>query len=104
MGAAEADHRETPSHSLAVIIDLEVLNMAKSDPSKQSAFEQVLKLARELAPEEQDRLVEQMKLDWLKREVQIGLDQLANGDWVDGEEFLQELKLRAKQRSKDTQK
>lgn len=52
---------------------------------------QVLKLVNQLSPDEQEQLVEQMKLEWLKREVQVGLDELDRGEYVDGDELLEEL-------------
>lgn len=64
---------------------------------------QVLKLVHQLSPEEQEQLVEQMKLEWLKREVQIGIDELDRGEYVDGEELLEELRISAEDKLKKSQ-
>ena len=64
---------------------------------------QVLKLVHQLSPEEQEQLAEQMKLEWLKREVQKGIDELDRGEFVDGEELLEELRVRAESRLKKSQ-
>ncbi len=63
----------------------------------------VLKLVHLLSPEEQEQLVEQVKLEWLKREVQKGIDQAENGEFVDGEALLNELCVRAESRLKKSQ-
>lgn len=64
---------------------------------------QVLKLVHQLSPEEQEQLAEQMKLEWLKREVQKGIDELDRGEFIDGEELLEELRVRAESRLKKSQ-
>lgn len=64
---------------------------------------QVLQLVHQLSPEEQDQLVEQMKLEWLRREVQKGIDEADRGEVVDGEELLEELRIRAEKRLKESQ-
>lgn len=63
---------------------------------------QVLKLVHQLSLEEQDQLVEQMKLDWLKRQVQVGIDELERGEYVDGEELLEELRINTESKLKKT--
>jgi hypothetical protein len=64
---------------------------------------QVLKLVHQLSPEEQEQLAEQMKLEWLKRAVQIGIDELDRGEYVDGEELLEELRISAESQLKKSQ-
>lgn len=66
--------------------------MSHSDKKENKpTVNQVLKLVNQLSPDEQDQLVEQMKLEWLKREAKIGIDELDRGEYVDGEELLEEL-------------
>ena len=64
---------------------------------------QVLKLVHQLSPEEQDELIERVKLEWLKREVQKGIDEADRGEFVDGEELLEELRIRAEKRLRESQ-
>lgn len=74
-----------------------------SQPKEKPTVNQVLQLVHQLSPEEQDELVEQMKLEWLKREVQKGIDQADRGEVVDGFELLEELRVRAENRLKKSQ-
>ena len=46
--------------------------MAQRKPDPQTTFDQVLKLVADLAPDEQDKLVEEMKLQWLRRALDEG--------------------------------
>jgi hypothetical protein len=56
----------------------------------------VLKLVRQLSPEEQERLAEEIKLQWLRREIQKGADQLDRGQGIPGEQVIAELRERNK--------
>jgi hypothetical protein len=65
--------------------------MTQKEPEKASVKE-ILKLVEQLSPEDQEKLVEDMKLQWLRREVQIGIEQADRGELVDGDVVFAELK------------
>jgi predicted transcriptional regulator len=48
-------------------------------------------MADQLTPDEQEKLVEHMKLQWLRREVQKGIDAADRGELVDGDEAFSQL-------------
>ncbi len=77
-----------------------VIFMAQTKPAKKVPFNQVLKLVDQLLPKEQERLVEQMKLQWLRREVQKGIDQADRGELLDAEVVFAELEKRYQGKSK----
>ncbi len=43
--------------------------MAQRKPEEKATLEQVLKLADQLTPEEQDKLMDELKLQWLRRAI-----------------------------------
>ena len=43
--------------------------MAQRKPEEQNTFDQVLNLVEELTPEAQEQRLEEMKLQWLRREL-----------------------------------
>ncbi len=67
--------------------------MAQPKPEHVSV-EEILKLVDQLSPQEQDQLVEEMKLQWLRREVQRGIDEADRGELIDGDIVFGELKQR----------
>jgi replicative DNA helicase len=70
--------------------------MAQRKPDEQSNFDQVLKLVENLTPEQQDRLVEQIKLQWLRRALAEAEESVAQGRVLTEEEL--EKRLDAKRR------
>lgn len=54
--------------------------MAQRIPEDKTTLEQILKLADQLTVEEQERLVEEMKLRWLRRELGKAADSLDRGE------------------------
>lgn len=54
--------------------------------------EQVLRLVNHLPQKEQEELLRQMKLQELKRELQLGIDELDRGEGVPGEQVFAELR------------
>jgi hypothetical protein len=54
----------------------------------------VLQLVENLAPEEQDELVEHIKLQWLRREVGKAEAELHRGEGIPGDQVLAELRER----------
>ena len=66
--------------------------MAQRKPEKPPTVEEVLQLAARLTPEEQSQVVEELKLQWLRREVDKAEDQLQRGEGIPAEEVLAELR------------
>jgi hypothetical protein len=54
--------------------------MAQRKPEEKTTLDQVLKLADQLTPDEQEQLVEQMKLHWLRRELGKAAESLDRGE------------------------
>jgi hypothetical protein len=52
---------------------------AQRKPDEQYTFDQVLKLVENLAPDAQEQLVEEMKLQWLRRALDEGEKDSAEG-------------------------
>lgn len=65
--------------------------MAQRKPEEKTTLEQVLKLADQLTPDEQEQLVEEMKLQWLRRALDEGEKDSAEGRVVSLEELNQHL-------------
>lgn len=61
--------------------------MAQRKPEEQSTFDQVLKLVENLTPDAQEQLVEEMKLQWLRRAIDEADESLARGESVSLEEL-----------------
>jgi hypothetical protein len=59
--------------------------MALQKPDEKITIDKVLQLALQLTPEEQDQLIDELKIRWLKREIQIGIDQADRGELIDGD-------------------
>ena len=72
--------------------------MAQQEPEQMSVKE-ILKLVDKLSPEEHEQLVEDMKLQWLRREIQIGIDQSDRGELIDGDVVFAELRQRYQSKS-----
>jgi len=68
--------------------------MAQPKPDEKATLDQVLKLVEQLTLEEQEQLVEEMKVQWLRREIQRGIDQADRGEFLDGDEVFARLKQR----------
>lgn len=67
--------------------------MAQPKPERIS-IKEILKLVDQLSLEEHEQLVDEMKLQWLRREVQRGIDQADRGELIDGDVVFAELKQR----------
>lgn len=61
-----------------------------------SKLNRVLKLVDQLSPEEQECLAEEMKLHWLRREIQKGEAELDRGEGIPAEQVIAELRERNK--------
>jgi hypothetical protein len=64
--------------------------MARPKPEKVS-FEEVLRLVDLLSPVEQDRLLEEMKLQWLRRALEEGEESLKRHGGLPAEEVFRQL-------------
>jgi hypothetical protein len=65
--------------------------MAQRKPKEQTTFDQVLKLVHQLTAPEQQRLLEQLKLEDLRREICKGIEASARGEVLSLEELNQRL-------------
>lgn len=65
--------------------------MAQRKPEEKTTLEQVLKLADQLTPDEQEKLVEEMKLQWLRRALDEGEKDSAEGRVISLEQLEQRL-------------
>ena len=72
--------------------------MAKQEPEPITVKE-ILKLVDRLSPEDHEQLVEDMKLQWLRREVKKGIEQADHGELINGDEVFAELKQRYQSKS-----
>lgn len=66
--------------------------MAQRKADDKVTMDQILKLADQLTPADQEELIEEMKLRWLRREIQKGIDEADSGELVDGKEVFAELR------------
>lgn len=71
--------------------------MAQRKPEEQATFDQVLKLVENLTPEAQEQLVEEMKLQWLRRELSKAEESVTQGRVLTEEQL--EARLHAKKRA-----
>ncbi len=74
--------------------------MAQQKPER---IDEILKLVDQLTPEEHDQLVEEMKLQWLRRALDEGEESSRQHGTRPAEEVLTELKLRADERLRQSQ-
>jgi hypothetical protein len=65
--------------------------MAQRKPEEQVTLSQVLKLAHQLTPEEQSKLLAQLKIEELQRDLQVGIDEADRGQLISEEQVLQHL-------------
>lgn len=72
--------------------------MAQRKPEEKTTLDQVLKLADQLTPEEQEQLVEEMKLQWLRRALDEGEESIRQHGTRPAEEVFAELKERYERR------
>lgn len=63
------------------------ISMTQHIPEESTTLDQVIKLADRLTPEEQEQLVEQIKLKWLRRAIDEADESLARGETVSLEEL-----------------
>jgi len=69
--------------------------MSQPKPERLSVKE-LLKLLDQLSPEEQEQLAEEMKLQWLRKELKQGTDELERGEGIPAEKVFTELRERNK--------
>lgn len=66
--------------------------MAQRKPEDKATFEQVLKLAEQLAPAEQEKLVDELKLAWLRRAIAEGEESYRKHGGIPAEEVFDRLR------------
>lgn len=72
--------------------------MAQPKPEDKTTLDQVLKLVDQLTPEEQEQLVEEVKLQWLRRELGKAEESLERGEGIPADQVFAELKERYERR------
>jgi hypothetical protein len=72
--------------------------VAQRKPEEQNIFDQVLKLVENLTPEAQEQLIEEMKLQWLRRELGKSEEQFRRGEGIPAEEAFAQLEERYKKK------
>jgi hypothetical protein len=82
---------------------VEVEDMEQRKSEHEATLEKVLRLVNELGPEDQDKVAKELKLQWLRRELQKAEDQVARGETVPSEDVLAELRQRAEDRLRKSQ-
>lgn len=65
--------------------------MAQRKPEEKVTLNQVLKLVEQLSPEACGLLLGELKLQALRRDIQVGIDEADRGELVSEEELLQHL-------------
>jgi hypothetical protein len=73
----------------------EEIVMSQPKPDRKSVDE-ILRLVDQLSSEEHDNLVEEMKLQWLRRELRKADDELKRGEGLPAEQVIAELRERNK--------
>ena len=68
--------------------------MAQRKPEEQTTFDQVLKLVHQLTAQELQQLLEQLKLEDLRREIRKGIEASERGEVVSLEELNQRLDVK----------
>ncbi len=76
--------------------------MSQAKPDRVSVQE-ILKLVDRLSTEEQDELAEEMKLQWLRRELGKAEESISRGEGIPGEVVLEELRQRSENRLRKSQ-
>jgi hypothetical protein len=56
--------------------------------------EQIMKLVDQLTPGEREQILDQLKMDTLRRAIQIGIEQADQGDVIEGEKVFRQLRER----------
>lgn len=72
-------------------------------PKEKPTVEQVLRLVEELTPEEHEQVLEEMKLQELRRKLAKAEESIARGEGIPAEVALAELRQRAEDRLRKSQ-
>jgi len=72
--------------------------MAQHKPEDDTTLQQVIKLVHQLTPAEQEQVINELKLESLRRETQKAEDELLRGEGIPAEVALAELRQRAEDR------
>lgn len=72
-------------------------------PQEKPTVEQIMKLVDQLMPAEREQILDQLKMDDLRRAIQVGIEQADRDELIDGELVLEELRQRADDRLRKSQ-
>jgi hypothetical protein len=72
--------------------------MPQRKPEEQSAVDQVLRLVNQLSPEEQERVSEELELQWLRRKLGKSEEQLRRAEGIPAEQIFAELEAEYERR------
>jgi len=61
---------------------------------EKQTVEQIMKLVDQLTPGEREQIPDQLKMDNLRRAIQIGIEQADRGELIGGEEAFRQLRER----------
>jgi hypothetical protein len=77
--------------------------MAQRKPDEDRTIEQVLKLVEGLSLEGREEVLERLKLEDMRREIQKGIDSADRGELIPADVVLNRLRKRAEQRINEQQ-
>lgn len=77
--------------------------MAQEKPERRSV-EEILKLVEQLTPEEQEQLQDEMDRQWLRKALEEGEESYRRDGGIPAEEVFAELRERAQERLRQSQK
>jgi hypothetical protein len=70
--------------------------MAQRKHENETTLEQDLRLVQQLSAEDQEQVLEELKLQWLRREMKMAEDELDRGEGIPAEQVFSELEERYK--------
>jgi hypothetical protein len=68
--------------------------MAQRTPEENVTLDQVVKLVDRLTAEDREQLLDRLKMEKLRRSIQIGIDQADKGQVVDGDQVFKQMRER----------
>jgi hypothetical protein len=68
--------------------------MAQRTPEENVTLDQVVKLVDKLTAEDREQLLDRLKMEKLRRSIQIGIDQADKGQVVDGDQVFKQMRER----------
>ncbi len=68
--------------------------MVQRTPEENVTLDQVVKLVDRLTAEDREQLLDRLKMEKLRRSIQIGIDQADKGQVVDGDQVFKQMRER----------